>query len=112
MEFSLSRLFTYSVVLINLTYVAVFVGMVRTLPEFVKPLNLAVQTALCLVLLYRYHPFRASFRLRDADAQLIFGGASLLFTNIVLVQLENQWDRIAPVLGLPSTRSLPRPGGL
>ena len=84
---TLSRAYFYAIWFIHFTYLALFVGVVATVPKFIETLNVALQTILCLVLMYRFHPFRTDYKLREADASFIFGSASLLFTNVVLVGL-------------------------
>lgn len=87
MEITLSRIYFYAIWLVHITYIAIFVGVVATVPTFIETLNVALQTILCLVLMYRFHPFRTNYKLRDADVSFIFGSATLLFMNVVLVGL-------------------------
>jgi hypothetical protein len=68
-------------------YLAVFLGIFTTVPEFVKYLNIGIQTFLCLFLMIRFHPFREKYALKSEDIMFIFGSAFILFTNLVLVEL-------------------------
>ena len=87
LSINLGRMYGYSMAFIHLCYIAVFVGVFTRVPEYLDSFALAMQTVLCLVLMYRFRPFRASYRLHDSDARLIFGSATLLFINVVLVGL-------------------------
>lgn len=83
-----SSVYVYTIWFVHLCYIAVFVGVVARVPVYLDTLTLAMQTALCLVLMYRFRPFRTHYHMHDSDARLIFGSATLLFTNVVLVGLS------------------------
>lgn len=80
-------IYIVSLFLINITYLAVFLGFFATIPSYVKYLNVGVQCFICFFLMFRFHPFREKYNLRDSDIMIIFGSAFILFTNLVLVEL-------------------------
>lgn len=99
----LSQMFRYSMAFIHLCYIAVFVGVFAKVPEYLDVFTLGVQTTLCLVLMYRFRPFQSSYRLLESDARLIFGSATMLFINVVLVGLTKTKyvrDYTRPVIGV------------
>ncbi len=73
----------FSLIVIHVMYALVFLGVLTTIPHFVYVWNMIVQLFLCFFLMYRYHPFRASYNFRPIDARLIFGSAVLLLFNII-----------------------------
>jgi len=85
---SLSIFYFYAIWIVHLTYLALFVGVVTTVPKLVDTLNVGLQTMLCGVLMYRFHPFRTNYQLHTSDASFIFGSATLLFVNVVLINLS------------------------
>lgn len=80
-------IYIVSLFLINITYLAVFLGFFATTPSYVKYLNIGIQCFICFFLMVRFHPFREKYHLRDSDIMIIFGSAFILFTNLVLVEL-------------------------
>ena len=73
-----------SLVFIYIIYALAFLGIFSSVSEYVIIWHLAVQIFLCLFLMFRYHPFRNTYKFKPIDARLIFGAAMLLFVNIVL----------------------------
>ena len=82
-------IYIVSLALIHITYLAVFLGVYTTIPVHVKYMNIGVQIFLCLFLMIRFHPFREKYHLRKYDIMFIFGSAFLLFTNLVLVNMDS-----------------------
>ena len=80
-------IYIVSLFLINITYLAVFLGFFATTPSYVKYLNIGLQCFVCFFLMVRFHPFREKYQLRDSDIMIIFGSVIILFTNLVLVEL-------------------------
>jgi hypothetical protein len=89
MELSWSRAYIFGILLIHTVYVLLFIGIITAVPTFIETLNTGLQTVLCLVLMYRFNPFRTHYKLHDTDARFIFGSAMLLFTNVVLIKLAS-----------------------
>lgn len=73
--------------IIHITYIAVFFGLLSTIPIGINYLTVFVQLFLCSLLLYRFNPFKKTYILSDFDHRFIFGCALLMFTNVVMVSL-------------------------
>jgi hypothetical protein len=87
-------IYSGSLLIIHLVYIAVFLGIFVTIPEYIRLLNIFIQVFLCLILMIRFHPFRENHKLQPGDSMFIFGAAFILFTNVVLVELSN-----VPIIG-------------
>ena len=87
--------YVFSLFIIHVVYVAVFLGVFVTIPEYVRLLNIFVQVFLCLILMIRFHPFRENHTLQSGDSMFIFGAGVFLFTNVVLVELSK-----LPIIGI------------
>lgn len=83
-----SRAFRYFIWVGHAVYVGMFLGVLTRKPQYLDTVTLVMQTLLCLVLIFKYHPFRAKYQLHDSDARLIFSAGVLLFVNVVLVSLS------------------------
>lgn len=88
-------IYTGSLFIIHLVYVAVFLGIFVSIPEYIRILNVFIQVFLCLVLMIRFHPFQDNHKLQPGDSRFIFGAGIILFTNVVLIELVN-----IPVIGI------------
>jgi len=80
-------IYIFSLLLVHIGYLAVFLGIFATIPTLIQYLNVAIQFFLCFFLMIRFHPFREKYQLQPIDTTFIFGSAFLLFTNLVLVEL-------------------------
>ena len=84
-------LFTH---LLNIIYIFVFsifgISLVRI--QMIRGLNTLIQTAICILLLIKYHPFRQHV-FTQTDSKLIFSCAVFLFFNLGIV---DPLDRINP----------------
>lgn len=87
-------IYSGSLFIIHLVYIAVFLGIFVTIPEYIRLLNISIQVFLCLILMFRFHSFRENHKLQPGDTMFIFGAAFILFTNVVLVELSN-----VPIIG-------------
>lgn len=74
-----------SIVIIYAFYIAVYLGVFVSVPEYIVVWYTFIQVFLCLVLMYRYHPFRDKFEYNQFDARLIFGAASILLSNVISI---------------------------
>jgi hypothetical protein len=83
-----------SIFIINMFYIALFFGVIISIPYYVQTLQLIVQLFLCIILLIRFHPFQDSFKMTRFDAQLIFGAVIIIFTNVIFQELLHN-----PLLG-------------
>ena len=91
----------FTFVLIHLVYIAVFIGLIVSVPEQIRILNFAIQMFVCLVLMYRFNPLVTRKALSSLDITFIFSRATIIFTNIVLVEISQiptikQW--LSPVM--------------
>ena len=95
------KLFTLSIFFVYLVYGLVFIGFLSAVPKYVYIWNFAVQLALCLFLLLRYHPFRSSYSFDAYDAKLIFSAVLLLLLNLITIPvLITQWNHFTFMSGL------------
>jgi hypothetical protein len=94
-EHLIISIYTSSLLIINIVYVAVFLGIFVSIPEYIRILNVFIQVFLCLILMIRFHPFQDNHKLQPGDTRFIFGAGFILFTNVVLVELVN-----IPVIGI------------
>lgn len=74
-----------SIVIIYAFYIAVYLGVFVSVPEYIVVYYTFIQVFLCVVLMYRYHPFRDKFEYNQFDARLIFGAASILLSNVISI---------------------------
>jgi hypothetical protein len=87
--------YVFSLMIVNIVYIAVFVGVFVSIPEYIRILYITVQAFLCLILMIRFNPFRENPKLHNGDTMFIFGAGYILFTNVVLVELTN-----IPIIGI------------
>lgn len=87
-------IYSWSLFIIHLVYIAVFLGIFVAIPRYIRLLNIFIQVFLCFVLMFRFHPFQENHKLQTGDTMFIFGAAFILFTNVVLVELAN-----VPIIG-------------
>ena len=80
--------------ILNIIYLVVFsifgISLVRI--QMIRGLNTLIQTAICILLLIKYHPYRQHI-FTQSDSNLIFSCAVFLFFNLGLV---DPLDRINP----------------
>jgi len=77
----------WSIILIDAIYIAVFLGIFVNVPVYIRYLNFFIQLLLCVVLMIRFHPYKEHNHLKQTDTMFIFGAATFLFTNVVLVEM-------------------------
>ena len=68
-----------------LSYVVAFFGIMVVNPQYVKSLGLAIQIFVCLLLIYKFHPFR-QHKLEPFDSNIISASAWLLLANLGLTE--------------------------
>ena len=73
--------------IIYLSYVLAFFGIWYVNKSYIYILNVIVQSFVCFFLMYRFHPFRKQYILRENDSQIIFGSSIILFVNLVFVEI-------------------------
>lgn len=74
-----------SIMIVYAFYIAVYLGVFVAVPEYIVAWYTFIQVFLCLILMYRYNPFRQKFEYNEFDARLIFGAAAILLSNIVSI---------------------------
>jgi len=80
------RVYMISVGSLYVLYVVLFLGLFYVNPTYVHWLSSAVHLAICIFLLFRFHPFK-KHDLRPFDSTIIFGCALFLFINIVITDI-------------------------
>lgn len=72
-------------------YIIVYIGAVYVNPNYLRMVNILVQTAVCVYLLVSFNPFFQSslVKLEKYDANIIFMCAWILATNLVIVEITN-----------------------
>ena len=71
--------------ILHVLYALLFFGIIDYSAMIVERINIFIQVFICLFLIIRFHPFR-SHELKEFDAQIIFGSAAFLLTNLGLAQ--------------------------
>lgn len=82
-----NRFYFWSILLIYFFYIAVFIGIFVNVPYYIKELHFIIQIGLCSILMIRFHPFREKYILKPYDISFIFGTATFLFINVILVEI-------------------------
>lgn len=80
-------IYIVSLFITHLVYIAVFLGVFVTVPEYIRLLNIATQVFLCIILMFRFNPFQTAPKIHEGDNMFIFGAVFLLFTNVILTEL-------------------------
>jgi len=75
----------HMIILMHVVYICVFVGIISFNSLFLKTFNIAIQTFVCVFLLFRFHPFR-HHKLGTNDSKIIFGAAGFLLFNMIFVE--------------------------
>ena len=90
-------IYAFALIIIHAIYAFTFLGVFATVPEFIKTLHIIVQVFLCFFLMIRFHPFQNYTYIDQYDKMYIFGAGSILFVNIVLVELL-KIPRVGPLI--------------
>jgi hypothetical protein len=87
-------LYRGSLYLIFILYFVAFFGLYSYNQRYLYYLHLFMQTFVCIFLIVRFHPFRKHY-LKPFDANIIFGSAVVLLTNLgVTTYMENYINNI------------------
>jgi len=83
--------YTYLIMVfvLQLLYFVVFFGIITIDQNYIRFLNIFMQSFIILFLLYRFHPYRETFIIKRVDLTIVFGSALLLGTNLISVELKN-----------------------
>lgn len=83
-------------------YIVIALGLFTVNPGYVNMLSIGIQLFICVFLIARFHPFRHHV-LRPTDAQIIFGSAIFLLTNMGITQYlyynMSQKLKTVPIIG-------------
>ena len=92
MVVSLETVFTYTVLLLNIAYVALALGVLSKKPEVLDKIDYAVNVFISVFLVWRFNPlFPAKFT--EFDRKVVFSAGTLLFTiTIVDIFLKTYVD--------------------
>jgi hypothetical protein len=86
-SYLIGHFYFLSIIIINIIYIAVFLGIFVTVPVYIRHLNFIIQSLLCVILIIRFHPFKENNQLKPNDTMFIFGAATFMFINVVLVEI-------------------------
>jgi hypothetical protein len=86
-SYIIDHFYFWSIAIIHIIYIAVFLGIFVNIPVYIRYLNFFIQVLLCVVLMIRFHPYKENPILKRSDTMFIFGAATFLFTNVVLVEI-------------------------
>jgi hypothetical protein len=83
--------YSYLSVALYTAYIVVFLGVVNFNPSYITELKLLMQVVICVVLIYRFNPFR-KHELKKYDANIIFSSAIFLLVNTGIAEVfERYW---------------------
>ena len=75
-------------------YIVLFLGVVNFNPSYITELKLLMQVVVCVVLIYRFNPFR-KHELKKYDATIIFSSAIFLLVNTGIAEVfERYWLKL------------------
>jgi hypothetical protein len=77
---------------INVLYIIIFslFGVHILKNDWLRDINTSVQLLICLLLLFKFNPFREHV-LKQSDSTLIFSSAVFLFFNLSIVEYINRY---------------------
>ena len=83
MVFALETVFTYTVLLLNIVYAGVAVGLLSNKPEMLDKIDYAVNVFISVFLVWRFYPlFPAKFT--EFDRKVVFSAGTFLFTITIV----------------------------
>ena len=83
--------YSYLSVALYAAYIVLFLGVVNFNPSYITELKLLMQVVICVVLIYRFNPFR-KHELKKYDATIIFSSAIFLLVNTGIAEVfERYW---------------------
>lgn len=86
--------YTYLSVALYSAYIVLFLGVVNFNPSYITELKLLMQVVICVVLIYRFNPFR-THELKKYDANIIFSSAMFLLVNTGIAEVfERYWVKL------------------
>ena len=82
--------YSYLSVALYTAYIVVFLGVVNFNPAYITDLKLLMQVVVCVVLIYRFNPFR-THELKKYDANIIFSSAIFLLVNTGIAEVFERY---------------------
>jgi hypothetical protein len=83
MVFGLETVFTYTVLLLNITYAGLALGLLSKKPEILDKIDYSVNVFISVFLVWRFNPlFPAKFT--EFDRKVVFSAGTFLFTVTVV----------------------------
>uniref|UniRef100_A0A6C0JM35 Uncharacterized protein n=1 Tax=viral metagenome TaxID=1070528 RepID=A0A6C0JM35_9ZZZZ len=89
--------YIYSIVLVHVLYVFLFIGILKFAANYLPILNICIQVFVCIFLILRFHPFR-NHHFKEGDAHVIFGSATFLLLNLGFVEMASRFRFLPPKL--------------
>ena len=90
-------LFSGTIILIHLAYIAIFFGVLYINERYIKNLSTLVQLGVCLFIIYRFSPLRQLDKFTKLDQSVIFYCATFLLMNVVAIEVYQSF--ITPIIG-------------
>ena len=86
--------YSYLSITLYAAYIVVFLGVVNFNPAYITDLKLLMQVVICVILIYRFNPFR-THELKKYDANIIFSSAIFLLVNTGIAEVfERYWLKL------------------
>ena len=86
--------YSYLSVALYAAYIVLFMGVVNFNPAYITDLKLLMQVVICVILIYRFNPFR-THELKKYDANIIFSSAIFLLVNTGIAEVfERYWLKL------------------
>jgi hypothetical protein len=82
-----SPAFVFSVVLVHILYLAVFLGVVYIDESYIRYLSTLIQCFVAIFLTIRFNPYNDSYSITEFDKQTIFYSATFLLLNVVATEV-------------------------
>jgi len=83
MTFSLESVFTYTVLLLNIGYIGVALGLLSNKPEILDKIDYGVKVFISVFLVWRFNPlFPAKFT--EFDRKVVFSAGTFMFTITIV----------------------------
>lgn len=90
----LGKHYSYLSIALYTAYIVLFFGVASINPAYISDLKLAMQVVICVVLIYRFNPFR-KHELKKYDANIIFSSAIFLLVNTGIAEVfERYWLKL------------------
>ena len=81
--------FNASIIFIHIAYLAVFFGILYIDKTYIHNLSTLIQFGVCMFLIIRFFPLRKTHEITSLDVSIIFYCATLMFMNVVFVEIYN-----------------------